>query len=181
VNHFVSSISRIGRAMLGLAAIFAFESGLAPAQSTSALSPESLTSKILSVTPNREAGAPAVAVLVKIQAVNQAIVVPNCEHDGSKSELFCVAALQYASGKTVRVRRHLEASLGVESPDTWSPVTIAPGTSASFLFYFDTEMLDVSPGQKLRVDFEVWPTMQSVKDLKKGTNFQTPIFACPSR
>jgi hypothetical protein len=122
-----------------------------------------------------------VTVRVTIHAAGQLLVVPNCSEKSTDPRFFCMALLRRKNGKTIKVRRGLAATLGVENPDIWKPVTIARGAEDSFLFSCSTGLLDVKPGEPVRVAFEVWPNAESVKDWKLATTLMSPVFRCPSK
>ena len=122
-----------------------------------------------------------VSVRVTIHTGNQTLVVPNCAEDSSGQNVFCVAQLARAKGRIIRVRNGLMATLGVESSDKWNLIVIPPRSEDTFNFSFETGLLDVRPGESLRVKFQVWPDVNSVHDWKSAIPQLTPIFRCPSK
>jgi hypothetical protein len=68
----------------------------------------------------------------------------------------------------------------VENPDTWKPVTIAPGDRTAYLFTYDYAFFAIRHGERLRIAISVWPQGASIQDWKAATTVYTPVFASPS-
>ena len=176
---FAGSLS-IRCAILVVLCLFA---GTAPSfcKTPTALRSSAIDVQIIGVHPNPDdARDLIVSVQVTIRAADQPLVVPNCAEDSSLPA-FCVARLSRSNGKVIQVRRRLAAELGVEPYEHWKPVTIAPRTEQRLKFNYSTGLLDVGPGEPVRVRFEVWPNPEAMNHWKSATTFLTPIFRNPTK
>jgi len=73
------------------------------------------------------------------------------------------------------------ASLGVEDQSFWKPVLVPSNSAVDFQFSIDIGLLDVRPGEAVRLAFWIWPDSESMKDSKRGTKVFTPVFRIPAR
>jgi hypothetical protein len=167
---------------IALAALAWGTASVGPSQVPGTLQVDRIEAHIKQVTVNPDdPNDRIVSVVVTIQAGIKPLVVPNCADEAAKEKYFCSAQLARVNGQSIRVRKGLMATLGVESLDKWKPVTIVPKTEEEFLFNFSTGLMDVRPGESLRVKFQAWPNVQSIQDWKSASTQLSPIFRCPSK
>ena len=121
-----------------------------------------------------------VTVRVTVYAGDRSLVIPNCAEAAGADRVFCSAQLANKYGRGIRVRKGLMASLGLENPDKWKPVTLGRGGSGYFLFGFSTEMMDVRKGEPVRIRFQAWPDAESMHDWSKAKDLLSPVFRCPA-
>lgn len=154
----------------------------APGQTTGPIRAEVTNVQIAETHSNPDdPGDLIVNVHVTIRSLDRPFVVPNCAGNDSLQPFFCMAQLARPNGKVIPVRKHLAATLGFLSEDQWKPVTLPPTSQQTFHFAYSTRLLDVSPGESVRVRLTIWPNPESMKDWKAGTTLLTPVFTNPSK
>jgi hypothetical protein len=122
-----------------------------------------------------------VTVAVTVRSAGTPFVIPTCTESGAPP-YFRMASLRRANGKAVPVRKGLEATLGFEDQGSWKPVQVpANGGAVDFQFSIDMGLLDVRPGERVRLAFWIWPDSESMKDLKRGKMALSPVFRIPVR
>jgi hypothetical protein len=119
-----------------------------------------------------------VTVSVTARSTDKSFVIPNCAESTGKN-VFCMALLQRPNGKIVPARKGLAATLGFEAPEYWKATVVPANSETSFEFSIDMGLLDVRPGEKVRLAFWIWPDRTSMKDEKRGEMVLTPVFRIP--
>lgn len=119
-----------------------------------------------------------VTVLVVIRGGEASFVIPSCP-GYAREPVFCMASLRRSSGAAVPVRKGLAASLGFEDPQSWNPTVVPVNGEADLQFSIDMGLLDVRPGEAVRLAFWIWTDGESVKDVKRGKMVLTPVFRIP--
>ncbi len=121
-----------------------------------------------------------VTVLVTVRSSGVPLVVPSCS-GYAREPIFCMASLRRPNGKAVPVRKGLAASLGSEDPKSWNPTLVPANGEADLQFSIDMGLLDLRPGESVRLAFWIWPDGESMKDLKRGKMVLSPMFRIPVR
>ncbi len=73
------------------------------------------------------------------------------------------------------------ATLGFEDPSTWKPVRVPPDGDSEFEFSIDMGLLNVRPGQKVRLAFGIWGNEESMKHPQQAITVLTPVFRIPDK
>jgi hypothetical protein len=121
-----------------------------------------------------------VKIEVTIPSAQEAFVIPNCA-EAREEKVFCMSSLQRANGKTVPVRKGLAATLGFEGPEYWKATVVPANSETTFQFSIDMGLLDVRPGERVRLAFWIWPDAESMRDFKRGTMVLSPVFRIPTK
>jgi hypothetical protein len=157
----------------------AFTTSSAQTQSQTTLTTGKIDVQILNAIHEPEESAVSyVTVEVTIRSAGEAFVIPNCA-EATEKRVFCMSSLQRANGKTVPARKGLSATLGFEAPEYWKPHAVPAGSQTDFQFSIDMGLLNVRPGESVRIAFWIWPDAGSMKDWKRGTKVFTPVFRIP--
>ena len=119
-----------------------------------------------------------VTVLVTVRSNGVPFVVPSCT-GYAREPVFCMASLRRSRGKAVPVRKGLEATLGFEDPKSWNPTVVPANGAADLQFSIDMGLLDVRPGEAVRLAFWIWTDAESMKDPKRGKMLLSPVFRIP--
>jgi hypothetical protein len=170
---------RVLAGITALSILTASSSSVAQSQGPSSLSTGKIDVRVLhAIHEPEEATVSYVSVGVTIRSAGDPFVVPKCSESG-RPQIFCMASLQRANGKVVPVRKHLAATLGFLVPEYWKAVHIPANGETDFQFSIDMGLLDVHPGDKVRLAFWTWPDDESMKDEKQGKMIFTPVFRIP--
>ena len=121
-----------------------------------------------------------VTIAVTVRSAGKPFVIPNCSEPADRNS-FCFATLRRANGRAVRVRKGLEATLGFEDPSTWKPVRVLVDGEVEFEFSIDMGLLDVRPGQQVRLSFGIWRDEDSMRDSRQAITILTPVFRIPDK
>jgi len=119
-----------------------------------------------------------VTVLVTIRSGGVSFVVPSCSGDAHEP-VFCMASLRRSNGKVVPVRKNLEATLGFDDPKSWNATMVPANGEAELQFSIDMGLLDVRPGEAVRLAFWIWADGESMKEPKRGEMVLSPVFRIP--
>ncbi len=119
-----------------------------------------------------------VTVLVTVRSGGIPFVVPGCSGYAGEPVL-CMASLRRSRGKAVPVRKGLAATLGFEDAKSWNPTVVPANGEADLQFSIDMGLLDVRPGEAVRLAFWIWTDGESMKDLKRGKMVLSPVFRIP--
>jgi hypothetical protein len=169
------------RTRLSIVAVtgIAFAASSARSLSQTALPTGRIDVRILNAIHEPEESAVSyVTVEVTIRSSGEAFVIPNCA-EAAEKRVFCMSSLQRANGKTVGVRKGLAATLGFEAQEYWKALTVPANSETDFQFSIDMGLLNVRPGEPVRIAFWIWPNAESMKDFKRGTEILTPVFRIP--
>lgn len=119
-----------------------------------------------------------VTVLVTVRSGGVPFVVPTCS-GYAREPVFCMASLRRSSGKAVPVRKGLPATLGFEDPKSWNPTVVPANGAVDLQFSIDMGLLDVRPGEAVRLAFWIWTDAESMKDTERGKMVLSPVFRIP--
>jgi len=124
-----------------------------------------------------------VSIRLAIHARDTALVIPVCGGDDEIQDLCAGAAfLQVSSHGVWRpaiVRKGLLATLGALPKETWKTHRIEIGDTAYFNFAFSPELMDVQPGQQLRVVADSWSSESALREKDSDVHLTSPVFDCP--
>jgi hypothetical protein len=119
-----------------------------------------------------------VTVLVTVRSGGVSFVVPTCS-GYEREPVFCMASLRRSNGTAVPVRKGLAATLGLEDAKSWNPTRVPANGETDLQFSIDMGLLDVRPGEAVRVAFWIWTDGESMKDPKRGKMVLSPMFRIP--
>jgi hypothetical protein len=119
-------------------------------------------------------------VLATVRGGGVPFVVPSCS-GYTRQPVFCMASLRRSNGKAVPVRKSLAATLGYEDPKSWNPTVVPANGEADLQFSIDMGLLDVRPGEMVRLAFWIWADIESLKDPERGKMVLSPVFRIPAK
>jgi hypothetical protein len=110
------------------------------------------------------------------------LFVPYCGKQESGREVLCTRAA-WLEQQTQQGWRKAEVKGSTVSPGRdpreAEGVLIPPRSKRPFSFTFDTDVLGISPGTRLRVVVQTWSNENSVRAGDAPTRMTSPEFVCP--
>jgi hypothetical protein len=162
-----------------LVAFVEFSGPIAQGQPQTSLTTGKINVRVLhAIHEPEESSVSYVMLSVLIRGGGAPFVIPSCRESWSPP-VFCMASLRRLKGKAVPVRKGLEATLGFEDPKSYKPVLVSADGEVDLQFAIDLGLLNVRPGELVRLAFWIWPDAESMKDLKLATEVLTPPFRIP--
>ena len=123
-----------------------------------------------------------IIVDVWVHAGAQPLFVPYCGIEESGMEHLCALAarLEVHSPKGWRKAEIREGNTLSARDPRKAEVKLVPARSKNwFTFVFNTDVLGIPPGARLRIVVDTWPSEKSLRDGSPPIKVTSPEFLCP--